>query len=42
MYYGKLTFQDAYNLPVSMRQWWIKRVNQAVEEHNKHIEKQSR
>ena len=30
---------EAYNLPVGLRLWWLKRMNKQAEEENKEIEK---
>ena len=39
MYHGKVSFQDAYNMPVNLRSWWIKRINWTMEEQRKAEEK---
>tara|TARA_R110002020_G_scaffold213290_1_gene420061 strand:+ start:380 stop:535 length:156 start_codon:yes stop_codon:yes gene_type:complete len=38
VYYGKLSFQDAYNMPVALRKYWIDRVTEALELENKRKE----
>lgn len=35
VYYGKLTFQEAYNIPVYIRKWWINRINNVLEQEQK-------
>ena len=39
VYHGKVSFQDAYNMPVNLRSWWIKRINWTMEEQRKAEEK---
>ena len=39
VYHGKVSFQDAYNMPVNLRSWWIKRINWTMEERRKAEEK---
>ena len=39
MYHGKVSFQDAYNMPINLRAWWIKRINWTLEEQRKAEEK---
>jgi hypothetical protein len=41
IYYGKggFTFQDLYNMPVFLRGFYLKEMNDAVENHNAEIEK---
>ena len=42
VYHGRVTFQDAYNMPVNLRAWWIKRINWTMEEQRKAEEKAHR
>ena len=42
MYYGKVSFADAYSMPVNLRMWWIKRINWVLEERQKAEEKTQR
>ena len=35
VYYGHLSFVDAYNLPIHRRKWWIRKINEVVEKQNK-------
>ena len=39
VYHGKVTFSDAYNMPVNLRGWWVKRINWTIEQQNKAQEK---
>ena len=39
VYHGKVSFQDAYNMPINLRAWWIKRINWTLEEQRKAEEK---
>ena len=39
VYHGKVSFQDAYNMPVNLRSSWIKRINWTLEERRKAEEK---
>lgn len=34
VYYGKLSFHEAYNMPVYIRKWWINRINNVLKEQN--------
>ena len=35
VYYGHLSFVDAYNMPIHRRKWWIRKINEVVEKQNK-------
>ena len=35
VYYGHLSFADAYNMPIHRRKWWIKKINEVVDKQNK-------
>ena len=35
VYYGKLSFADAYNMPVALRRFWLSKVTEALEQENK-------
>jgi hypothetical protein len=37
-----MSFQDAYNVPIAIRRWWIKRINKAIEDQNKAQEEASK
>jgi hypothetical protein len=41
IYHGKggFTFQDLYNMPVFLRGFYLKEMNDAVEKHNAEMEK---
>ena len=34
VYYGHLSFVDAYNIPIHRRKWWIRKINEVVEKQN--------
>jgi len=34
-----VTFADAYNMPVNLRGWWVKRINWTIDQQNKAQEK---
>jgi len=34
VYYGHLSFADAYNMPIHRRKWWIRKINEVVEKQN--------
>ena len=34
MYYGHISFVDAYNLPIHRRKWWIRKINEVVDKQN--------
>ena len=34
MYYGHISFVDAYNLPIHRRKWWIRKINEIIEKQN--------
>tara|TARA_R100000329_G_scaffold119974_1_gene98869 strand:- start:6 stop:140 length:135 start_codon:yes stop_codon:yes gene_type:complete len=34
-----VTFADAYNMPVNLRAWWVKRINWTIDQKNKAQEK---
>ena len=34
VYYGKLSFSDAYSMPTSIRKWWINKLIKTLEEEN--------
>ena len=34
VYYGHLSFVDAYNMPIHRRKWWIRKINEVVEKQN--------
>ena len=38
-YYGKWSFQEAYNLPVKIRNWFVHRLSKQIEKENEEIEK---
>ena len=35
MYYGRVTYLDAVNMPVFLRRWWINKFNKTSEEEAK-------
>ena len=35
VYYGHLSFVDAYNIPIHRRKWWIRKINEVIEKQNK-------
>ena len=35
VYYGHLSFADAYNMPINRRKWWIRKINEVVDKQNK-------
>ena len=35
VYYGHLSFVDAYNIPIHRRKWCITKINEVVEKQNK-------
>ena len=35
VYYGHLSFADAYNMPIHRRKWWIRKINEVVDKQNK-------
>jgi hypothetical protein len=41
-YYGGWSFSEAYNLPVGLRLWFVRRLAQQLEEETKAIKKGSR
>jgi len=41
MYYGKWDFQQAYNLPVRLRTWFIERLIKEKEKEKELVEKSS-
>ena len=34
VYYGHLSFTDAYNLPIKWRKWWLKKISEINEAEN--------
>ena len=34
VYYGHLSFVDAYNIPIHRRKWWIRKINEVIEKQN--------
>ena len=38
-YYGGWSFYEAYNLPVGLRQWFMKRLQKQIEKENEQLEK---
>ena len=46
VYYGKISFSDAYNMPLYIRKWWIQQINKENEkritEQKQNIERQQR
>lgn len=38
-YYGGWSFIEAYNLPVGLRSWFVKRLNKQLKDENEAIEK---
>lgn len=37
---GRLSWDDIYNMPIFLRNYYVKRVNKMIEEENDRIEKQ--
>ena len=37
-YKGGWSFSEAYNLPIGLRQWFVKRLIQQIEKENKMVE----
>tara|TARA_R110000796_G_scaffold6350_2_gene22640 strand:- start:917 stop:1129 length:213 start_codon:yes stop_codon:yes gene_type:complete len=37
-YHGNWSFMEAYNLPITVRRWFLSRLQQQVEKENKQIE----
>jgi hypothetical protein len=35
VYYGKLNYSDAYNLPAQVRRWWINKTVELIQKENK-------
>ena len=35
VFYGKLSFQDTYNMPVQMRRWWVHKTANTLREENR-------
>ena len=38
-YYGNWSFTEAYNLPVVIRRWFLKRLSKQIEDENEAINK---
>ena len=38
-HFGGWSFIEAYNLPVGLRLWWLKRMNKQAEEEKKEMDK---
>ena len=38
-YHGGWSFTEAYNLPIGLRNWFLSRLQEQIEEENKQIEK---
>jgi len=38
-HFGGWSFIEAYNLPVGLRLWWIKRLNKQAEDEKKEMDK---
>ncbi len=41
-YYGGWSFMEAYNLPIGLRDWFVKRLNKQLKSENEAIEKASK
>ena len=41
-HHGGWSFIEAYNLPVGLRMWWIKRLEKQIKEQKKQIDKASK
>jgi len=41
-YYGGWSFIEAYNLPVKVRNWFLKRLSKQIEEENEEVKKAQR
>tara|TARA_Y100000114_G_scaffold144069_1_gene152242 strand:- start:324 stop:494 length:171 start_codon:yes stop_codon:yes gene_type:complete len=41
-YYGGWSFLEAYNLPVGLRTWFVKRLNDQLKKENDAVEKASK
>ena len=42
VYHGKVSFSDAYNMPVFWRRWWIQKVQETLNDQNKAQEEANR
>ena len=40
-YYGGWSFFEAYNLPITIRRWFLKRLTDQIEKENEEIKKAS-
>lgn len=40
VYYGKLSFSDAYNMPSYLRRWWVNKVVDVIKKENQNKSKQ--
>jgi|TARA_R110001592_G_scaffold42821_3_gene138983 hypothetical protein len=41
-YYGGWSFIEAYNLPIGLRAWFVKRLNDQLKKENEAVEKASK
>ena len=41
-YHGGWSFTEAYNLPIGLREWFVKRLSKQFEEEKKQVESQQR
>jgi len=41
-HFGGWSFIEAYNLPIGLRLWWMKRLNKQAEDEKKEIDKARR
>ena len=41
-YYGGWSFMEAYNLPIGLRSWFVKRLNKQIKDENDAIERASK
>lgn len=46
VYYGKISFSDAYNMPLYIRKWWIQQISKEnekrISQQKQEMEKQQR